>query len=390
MPQVTLKGSIKVKAVIDRMFLIFVTREVTSGVAIRNTLKSELSEICYAADLVSSKNPLNWDGHIEIPPEMNIGYGTGRVFALLIQEPNPEKFTKMLDLIKGKWGIVSDVRPFLMEFSLDFYPNKKHDPKTSIRLREQMVGLLQRHHHFEKLVFKTSKADARQFYQQIDKSGDTRGKTDLLFSRSKSATRFSPDTDISQKHVRDRLNHGRKGNQLYLDATLYKGTQSENLLFRIQHKTEDAQNPKTLTKDILDDKDRRARIEVEISGHKYLAEDLELNKVSDLKGFAFRKVRNKYLSFWLPTSSHDLEEKTMVRKQLTERGLYGVELAKQLSGYEAKMAAKKINTPSAGKTRNRAGKGNTGERVAWEECNEAVGEALDALSKTWRTFDWKN
>jgi hypothetical protein len=61
---------------------------------------------------------------------MNIGYGTGRVFALLIQEPNPKKLTDILNQIKGKWGIVGDVRPFLMELALDFYPNKKHDPNN--------------------------------------------------------------------------------------------------------------------------------------------------------------------------------------------------------------------------------------------------------------------
>jgi hypothetical protein len=128
-----------------------------------------------------------------------------------------------------------------------------------------MVGLLQRHHHFEKLVFETPKANARQFYIQIDKDGDTKRIPDNLFSSPGNVSRSYPDTEITQQHVRKRLRHGRKGNQLYLDATLYKGTQIENLLFRIQHKTEDKQNPKTGTHKILDDKERRARIEVEMS-----------------------------------------------------------------------------------------------------------------------------
>lgn len=382
-PELKIAGTFTAKALIDRMFIIFATKNLTSALNIQRKIKSQLNETTFIHDLNSGRTELEWPNEVILPPHLDPGLGTGRVFLAQIQEVTPKKLADVLDFCQAQWGLFGPVRPFLIELALDFYPAKAHDANTAIQLREQMVGLLQRHHHIEDEAFKLPDSDARQVYEPKP----NQLKTEYLFDNPKFGMRTSPDTKLSEFSVRSRLKLVDPGKQLFLDATLYKGSEKDNLLVRIQHKTGDQRNKTRKTVKILPDDQRRARIEVQISGHQRL-EEYGLAEIGDMKGFSFRRMRNRHLSFWLPTTSHDPKAVEIVRQQLVSRGVYGVERLQQLERHEERKVRPRHKGSLTGKPGRPVGTGASGTRVAWTECNEAVGKALDALAFKWKKFGW--
>lgn len=385
-PQLTIKGNFSVKAVIDRMIILLVTRDKTSCSGILNGLAAAGIKNCFVSDRIANRGDIKWRGAINLPPEMQLGYDSGRVFAVLMQEPSPQKLTSALKVIEDRWGIVGDVKPFLLEVSLDFYARKNLSPDNRIILREQMVGLLQRHHFFEPKGSLSWLGDARQVYSD---PVSMHTKTDFLFSSPRGSTRRYADSEVNDAWVRNRLQHGRHDNQLFLDATLYKGCQPDHLQVSIQHKIEDERNSVAGTSRVLADADRRARIEVEMSGKALLEDGLNISVIGAMKDLAFRKIKKRYLTFWFPTTSAEPTEQMNAWKQFQARGLYGTEHMNRLTAWERKEATKAARSkPGTTTIHQRVGTGITANLIAWEECNEAVGDALDSLRKVWRTFDW--
>jgi len=386
-PDVAIRGNFSAAARIDRMILLFATRNPASGLFMHKALKAEAGASNLADDMLnpSSRWHLDWKGVIDLPPQIDPSLGAGRIFALQLQDPTPVLLAKVLDLIERRWGIVGKVFPFMIEVALDFIPRKNLPAGERLKLREQMVGLLQRHHHFEGKEWKSHDADARQSYGT---SVSGKAPTPKLFASPGGVDRYRRDTCVQSDIVRQRLHHNRFPSPLFLDATLYKGTQIENLQFRIQHKIGNNRNRKTGTSKVLSEAERRARIEVEIAGTQRL-EAFGLKAIGDLARVDFREVRNTYLQFWLCTAPEDVSQDALIRRHFRDRGLYGTEIMKQLIAYEEEQAAKAAAKALGGKVpRDRTGRGRTGTRLGWTEINEVVGDAMDALSLSWSRFEW--
>jgi len=354
-PLVTVRGNYTVKAVIDRIIVHVETSRPTSRRDIKTAVDSvDAGSSCYVEDL-------------------------GGCYRIQIQEPQPTALSQAVALIAKNWGIVGEARPFLVELSLDFHARRTHDAESRLRLREQMVGLLQRHYFFDPKYHTSTKADAHQVYKP-EQTGPL--KTDYLFSSPRNVGRRFPDRDVEHEHVRKRLARGfTVSNRLYLDSTLYMGDEFDGVLVRIQHKIGDNRNSAKGTLIRLDDRDRRARIEVQLSGFELLAK-YGLATVSDLKTADFRAIRKAHLSFWLPTIETPSVDQPKAVRQLLERGLYGTEALRRLTDWEEKHSGP-VGGAAAGGRRDRRGAGPTGRLVAWSELNDAVGDALDSLSHQW-------
>lgn len=389
LPRFTFKGHVMVKAVIDRMMILLVTRDTTSWSGIHGILEDDVGRFPFVSGREGHAGDLNGDGIIELPTEMKSAYGPGRVFAIVFQEPTPKKLSRALREIDGKYGIIGKVVPYLIELAVDFFPRAGLRPEHQTQIREEMVGLLQRHHGIRAPGFSTSESDARQVYVSPNPIDPNATKTDFLFSSPGNAPRKLQDHEVTHTHVVSRLVHGKSRNHLFLDATLYKGSVADGLLIRVQHKITDERNATAGTVRDLLIAERRARIEAEISGPQRLWDDLLLRDVNDLSTLNFRTIRKKYLEFWLSTASSAFSEQIMVRKQMEDRGLYGVEILKSLEKHLEKRRAKtRPKLADAITMRDRKGMGSTGELVAWTDCNERVGDALDALTASWKRFRW--
>lgn len=380
-PDVGIKGNYSVKAVIDRMVIVVMIAEPTTYSGIRKVIKDAVGVSLAAKDVGVRVHRDEWTKRIILPLPMR-NQGTCRIFAILLQDPTPDLVADIVAAVDQGFRIIGDVLLTLLEVALDFQAYRDFDQATRVRLREQMVGLLQRLHHTDAKMFELYGSDARQVIEQLSPN---RLLTQYLFSSPKNAGRKRPDTDMTEEVVRKRLKHGSVGNQLWLDSTLYKGSTSEGLLFRIQHKITDRRDPETKTVDILPDEQRRARIEVEISDMTEL-ESLGLATLAGFQTFDFRAIHKKYLRLWFPTGGTDVASDLMMRQQLTDRGIYGCEIAQLLVEYELKQThalAKKTGTPAK---RERTSTGPSTKRKAWSECNQVAGDAMDALTEVWQEF----
>ena len=92
-----------------------------------------------------SLTPPQEDWRVELPP-LDPAEPTGHHFAVLLQDPEPDKLARILQAIDRAWEIEGPVLPFLIETSVDFYPRDDRSEDERLVLREQMVALLQRHH----------------------------------------------------------------------------------------------------------------------------------------------------------------------------------------------------------------------------------------------------
>jgi hypothetical protein len=372
-PSLVLKGNFSVKAVIDRMIFTVVTTKVTSAQKIQSVLHKNANAACYVKDLNSLHGKLEWRGVLEKPSEAATVEEPGRVFAVLLQEPTAAISLNVAQIIQAEWGVEGEIRPFLVELALDFYVSRHHDPRTKVLLREQMVGYLQRHHYGLVGNVQNAKGDGRQVYERESTNGGQEKVTSYLFSGRKNTNRLGADADTNCQQSQERLKRP-LDNMLYLDATLYFGTEQENLLFRIQHKISDKRNKtKGTFQDLPEDK-KRARIEVELSGFEMLGQSLGLHSLADFGHMDFRSIRRELLTFWLPTADADFGERLKVQTQLEARGIYGVEIQKM---------HERCLMNGAHNPKPRHGQGKTRDRLIWKEVTERVGNALDALSKQW-------
>lgn len=378
-PGTAIKGNYRIKAVIDRMVVVVMITVPTSHLGIRKVINDELGVSVAVSDVGVKCHDHEWTKRIDLPFAMR-HLGFNRIFAILVQDPTPELISGIVKAVDEKFRIQDEVLLTLLEVALDFYPRRKFDQVEQVKLREQMVGLLQRRHHTDE-VLDLWESDARQVFEQPVLHGATLPRPVFLFSSPKSARRRFPDTKVTDAIVRKRLKHGTVGNQLWLDSTLYKGATSEGLLFRIQHKIADRRDRSKGTWLVLPDDERRARIEVEISDMKRLAK-LGLSTLAGFQTFNFRRIHKTYLNFWQPTCGSDDVSIAKTRQQLTDRGIYGCEIAAMLEAHELKQ--EKANTMKTGVAplRDRTGKGATTKRKSWSECNQAAADAMDVLTET--------
>ena len=377
-PMITIRGNFKVKALIDRIIILVAVKTPTSWSAVRKAIETKTDVSCLVGDMGAASVRQRYFERVVVPPEMG-GLDTGRVFAIIVQEPTPKLLADILEVISSAWGIAGEVRLCLLELAVDFYPAKRFDAISRIIMREQMVGLLQRHHFCAGETFVNPTSDARQVYQGPNAVTSSEPVTSFLFASPSHAARRYPDSAVAEEHVRKRLARGSLDFQLYLDATVYRGSADEYLTWRMQHKITDKRNAAAKTVTTLPDDERRARIEVEISGQSRLSE-LGLKTIGDLSNYNFRTIHKKYLSLWLPTAPADIEGNTMIRRQLRDRGVYDAEMTWALEAHRAKVAKAVATKAGLKHERVRSGTGSTKQLKAWSECNDAAGQGCSVLS----------
>ena len=386
-PEMDIRGNFRTKAVIDKLVILLETHANTDAFSLNKKIKLETQAVTYIHDLISGRDPgKGWGA-----PLMKFDHSklTGAPFAIMIQEPTPDALTAILKVIEDGPGIVGPVLLHLIEVSVDFYPKNASTPEEAVLLREQMVGLLQRHHWARASLLvdpdsiKPRDADARQIYDEETEHGEIVKKYRYLFPHENSSGRkYKVETDgmISNPAIRDRILTTRPGYDLFLNSTLVKGGKFEPCHVSVQHKIADRRNPVRNTFQYLADQDRRARVEVTISGTETL-EKRGLKTIDDLGRISFRKLSKDLLSFKLGMIEpwqHLLED---AQTQMQTRGVYAIDLRMRALDLERREALRQ-----AGEKLPRKKEKEGMALQDWPEMNDVIGKALDGLKRRWSKF----
>ncbi len=380
-PDVAMRDTYQVEALIDRLVLLVTTTTPTAGHYLNDKIYNTTGSRIFAHDLKKQINRRDWRASL---PQLDSTKPLGHHFAILIQDPTPELLPSILDVIRGTHWIDGDVNFHLIEVTVDFYPSTRGLQEEAILFREKVVGLLQRHHWAKHSLFHRHglpvprRADARQFYLETKNNA----KTDFFFAKEKQTISGS-DHDLDDPDVRKRLLTTRPGRDLYLNSTIWKGAENSAYQVSIQHKIANRRNPGKQTKEDLQDQERRARIEVTISGGDTLRKE-GLDNVIDLASVSFRKLAMPFLSFKLAEIEpfqHLLDDAQI---QMRTRGVYGIELRNRARALE-KREERRRGGQKMGRKNDLEGRG----LVSWKEMNDVVGKALDELQRRWTSFSWK-
>jgi hypothetical protein len=380
-PDVTIRGHYKIEALIDRIAILVDTRCQVHWEDLKKTIEKTTGITVYVRDLTHpQKDKFTWGAALPVPDATR---RSGFHFAILIQTPTPDLLRKILTTVRDYSGIIGDVTFHMIEVSVDFYP-KTDEPEQCILLRERMVGLLQRHHWVRHSLLvrpeveTPSDIDARQQFSDRTKPGT---KTRYLFPHTKPGATM-PDHMIEDQKVRDRILTETPGEVLHLNSTVSKGAKNASAHVTIQHKIADQRNHVSGTKTVLPDDERRARVEVTLSGSETLKER-DLDTINDLGGISFRKLAGPFLSFRLGTVEAWQHLLGDAEAQMRTRGVYGLELRERVRALEEREGQRNAGEKP---TRNsdREGQGLD----AWQEMNVVTGKALDELERRWRGFSW--
>lgn len=378
MPDVTIRGNYKVEALIDRMVILINTTTPTAPHYLQGKIDKTTGAKVYVHDLKAQSDNADWGSAL---PITELTTATGQHFAIMIQDPTPELLPAILNVIRDAHGIDETVKTHLIEVSVDFYPGSTRSAEDSILLREQMVGLLHRHHwaphsrfhHHDPAVPRY--VDARQIH------GDRRGPRYLFAHQAND--HFNSDSTIDNSAIRQRMLTDKPGEDLHLNSTLWKGAKNADCQVSIQHKIANRRNPKNNTMEILPDHERRARIEVTISGRDTL-KDRGLSTIDDLGSVSFRKLTKPFLSFALGATEpwqHLLKD---AQAQMQTRGVYGIELRNRARALEEREELRRSGQKLPRKN-DHEGQGLR----SWQEMNDVVGRALDGLQRRWSGFSWR-
>ncbi|MGI3213328.1 hypothetical protein ACROSR_19780, partial [Roseovarius tibetensis] len=386
-PDVDIRNDYQVKALIDRVVILVETRVAIHRYNLRNMILKEIGITTVVDDLLNPKVSGDvWGAPLICPDESIL---TGSPFAILIQEPTPEVLAAILKTIKDGPGLIEPVQFHLIEVSVDFYARRPCTPEEAVLRRERMVGLLQRHHWsrpsriIEPDAATPRYADARQIHDDQDKLPRRKPKTRYLFAHVSSPgkkTKHRSDSMIAEEGIRDRVLTKNAGYTPFLSSTVSKGDKFRSHLVSIQNKITDKRNPIKETFVPLPDTERRARMEVTISGTETLKKH-GLHTIDDLGSISFRKLTRDFLRCRVPVIEplqHIFED---AQVQMRNRGVYGINLRLRALAEERRLAAKQ-----AGKKPPRKTKDEELGLADWQEMNNVVGDALDGLKRRWSGF----
>jgi hypothetical protein len=381
-PDITIRSNYRVTALVDRIVILLSTVHKRDEKPLSKEIERQTGTTVMVRDLTKPKKEDTWGKPLPVP---ELGKSTGYHFGILIQEPAAEMLAEILTSIRNGPDISGDVTIHMIEVAVDFHPATE-DPEESILRRERMVGLLQRHHWTPHSCFMDTEienmrhVDARQIFDAPDKGAEGR-KVRFLFSHGSSLRRI-PDCRIEIEDIRQCILTDQPGEHLHLNSTLAKGGKRASSHVTVQHKIADKRNREKETKIVLPERERRARVEVTLSGSDTLkARGLET--IDDLRKVSFRRLTKPFLSFRLATIDlwqHLLDD---AQAQKNTRGVYGVELRHRARAFEDR-AAQHTSVRTATPTNDREGLG----LKAWPEMNEVVGKAQDELTRRWRSFSW--
>jgi len=295
-------GSYRCSAVIDWIEIYFETAEEHQPKNIQRRLAKVLGKAIY----VRIWDPFaNTRGNTYVTPTPQ---DQGTQFVLCMQEPDARSLFSSVDAIKSYPDLLPvEYQPITieaMELSIDFHPN---DQSTTARLR--MTDVLRRHLLPEDVIWAHKKGIPRVAFDELTPEGEPK-----LDGNGRPRTKTRPLLDIPENfrdHSNDLNEATHRANMVRLKTdrrrlarfgpvtgTYYAGAQGDPLMVRINDKVEDKRNFEKGTVQLLTQKQRRSRIEVEVKGP--VLNELGLTSIEDLGSFNFGKLRKYAFDFCIP------------------------------------------------------------------------------------------
>lgn len=296
------------------------------------------------------------------------------VFYIRFQEPDIVKLRNVMTMIKTKYGLGLDPLISGIEISVDFYPKT-----LGASERAKMVRVLSNHLMCERDIITEHRDRPRSVW------GKFRGEYQRVLSGNPN---FSENAN-TQLLIDTDWDHAP-----YADATLEIGAQEADVRWRIMDKVIDTQNRSAGTYVALKEEEKRARIEVTLTGEEL--DELKLQTFDDLAELNFSSLQGRYFRFMLPTLSGRVVHKTKWREAISvARDRQRLDKFRKAGGIgvkamDAAVTETQLNIRKASISdmhdrgmkvplRNRIGKGASGTFIAYEELNERVLTALRSL-----------
>lgn len=296
------------------------------------------------------------------------------LFTIRIQDPDPTIVEQCLAGLRDHFGFEREPEVHMLEVSVDFTPREPSELR-----RHRMIGVLTRH-----------------LYPDVDFLSDR---------LSRPLMRWGKAGDKKMRHLVGDSPHNDFGHLLRwpvsdaqpaADATLYVGAQLGRAQWKIMDKIFNDQNHRAGIKVALDDKEKRARVEVTLNREELGS--LGIGSLGSLWGFRFAKMQGRYFQFVLPTfgrSSSRVKPAVAAvfdesrRTRFRTSGVLGLVIMdkayKRFHADNRKSVAKTIRTLGLKIARaERVGAGSMMTFVKYEELNGRVSSALEKLGERTR------
>ncbi|MGR9385184.1 hypothetical protein [Rhizobium leguminosarum] len=297
-------------------------------------------------------------------------------FDVTFQEPDIATVLKAVAAIESRFGLGMEPIVRGVEISVDFRP-----VVPSALDRAKMARVLMNHLLVEPDVISNLRDRPRTVWGR-GKDKVTRLIYDSRHLTAEENKRFLIETD------RDRAP--------FTDGTFELGAKEAGVRWRVMDKIIDRQNVQAGTFIALDEKSKRARIEVTLDRPEVA--DLGVMFLSDLKKLNFSKLQGRYFRFFLPTFSRQAELRPGARSALTawrdrqralkfsKTGSIGLKAMDEAFAEQWTELKRQALPDMHGRGLRlqrtaRVGIGSAGSFAAYEDLNERVLTALRNLGK---------
>ncbi|UNK37486.1 hypothetical protein MNR02_13535 [Shinella sp. H4-D48] len=297
-------------------------------------------------------------------------------FEVRFQEPEMGAVLKAMAAIEARYGMERAPVVSSVEISVDFTPRVPGDLE-----RAKIARVLMNHLLVEQDVITNIRDRPRTVWGR-DQRSVARLIYDSKHLTAEENTRFLIETE------RDRAP--------FTDGTLEIGAKEGTVRWRVMDKVIDRQNVRAGTCVVLDEAEKRARIEVTLAQPE--VEALGITALSDLKHLNFTRLQGRYFRFFFPTFTGDaaLDPGRKSALQLWQDRQRAIKFGKS-GGLSLKAMDRALAEQQAGIKRhalrdlhrrglrlpaaNRPGRGPAGSFVAFEELNNRTRTALRNLGK---------
>ncbi len=270
--QARLSGRYSIRPVLD--FEQFKTRAVIDWITLRVTLDRNTQFQWLQREMESIVSRRSYVENVDGDKT-----ASSKCFDIRFQEPEIATVLKSIAAVRAKFGLALEPSVRGIEISVDFTPKTPDD-----LLRARMVRVLMNHLQVRPDVTTNVRDRPRTVW------GRGPNFTQRLLYDSRHLTpaeneQFLLETD------RDRAPN--------VDGTLEVGEKDASVRWRVMDKVIDTQNISAGTFVLLDEKSKRARVEVTLAHPE--TENIGIGSLSDLRTFSFTKLQGKYFQFALPT-----------------------------------------------------------------------------------------
>lgn len=300
---------------------------------------------------------------------------SAHVFHIVIHDPRIATLLKLGETIaETPAGLAQPITIQTLEVSVDFYPRSESEEH-----RLSMFGVLHRTYMPSPELWRQNRDHPR-----------------FKWSEEKKPTFFLPSS------TKTGLHHQIIPKAAFVDSTVYYGEKNGPASIRIQNKTSNQRKKNSVV--MLDQKEKRARIEVTLTGSAL--KRLKLNTISDLARFKFTNLQGDHFHFALPTFQDraDLPQHQAVQEAINLRDRTGfaeggVLCLERLRDVKDEWFRKDVKTDHVKRDSHcavlrdhlkakgmkprprRVGTGDHGTTVAYRELNEMVRTALQELGR---------